>query len=206
VPRDKTESHEKIKKAALNEFMKYGFENASMRRIAASCGMSASGLYKHFRSKEDMFSELVRPAYEGLVKEVYDNISYDMDSLENSKELTKDIWDDNEETVMVIKYIYKHYDAFKLIVCKSQGTEYENWIRDIAVLEEESTLKYIRFLKKKYKIKVRNISRNELHLFVITNINAIFQTVVHDFTQKEALRYARHLDAFYVAGWKSLFF
>ena len=46
MPRDKTENHEKILAAAYDEFLEYGFNDASMRRIADACEMSASGLYK----------------------------------------------------------------------------------------------------------------------------------------------------------------
>ena len=51
MPRDKTENHEKIIESAFAEFLEYGFKDVSMRRIAEACGMSASGLYKHFPSK-----------------------------------------------------------------------------------------------------------------------------------------------------------
>jgi len=61
MPRDKTESRERIVAAAKEEFLNCGFENASMRRIAAGAGMTVSGLYKHFPSKEDMFAHLVQP-------------------------------------------------------------------------------------------------------------------------------------------------
>ena len=47
--------------------MEYGFKDASMRRIANAVGMSAAGLYKHFVSKEEMFSALVEPSYQGLL-------------------------------------------------------------------------------------------------------------------------------------------
>ncbi|MBO5986741.1 MAG: TetR family transcriptional regulator [Lachnospiraceae bacterium] len=47
MPRDKTENHEKIVAAAYEEFLKYGFTEASMRRIADACNMSASGSYKN---------------------------------------------------------------------------------------------------------------------------------------------------------------
>ena len=67
MPRDKTENHEKIVAAAFREFMDHGFQEASMRRIASACGMSASGLYKHFPSKEAMFAALVEPAIDGLM-------------------------------------------------------------------------------------------------------------------------------------------
>ena len=41
MARDKSAHHEKIIAAAREEFMTYGFTDASMRRIAAAAGMSA---------------------------------------------------------------------------------------------------------------------------------------------------------------------
>ena len=52
MPGKKSINHEKIVEAAKKEFGRYGFKEASMRNIAAEAGMSASGLYKHFPSKE----------------------------------------------------------------------------------------------------------------------------------------------------------
>ena len=47
MARDKSAHHEKIIAAAREEFMTYGFTDASMRRIAAAADMSVAGLYKH---------------------------------------------------------------------------------------------------------------------------------------------------------------
>ena len=44
--RDKELHHSSIIEAATAEFLEYGFKDASMRRIAAAAGMSASGLYQ----------------------------------------------------------------------------------------------------------------------------------------------------------------
>lgn len=44
MPKDKTENHEKIMAAARAEFLKRGYIDASMRRIAADAGMSVAGL------------------------------------------------------------------------------------------------------------------------------------------------------------------
>ncbi len=201
MPRDKTENHEKILAAAYDEFLEYGFNDASMRRIAAACGMSASGLYKHFPSKEEMFSALVEPAYAGLKEQYFEVMDQELDSVDES--FIDNLWEDNADTVWIIKYIYKHFNAFKLLVCRSQGTRYEDYVHELAVMEENSTQKYINKMKK-FGINLKMIPKKEYHLFVTSNINAIFETVVHDFTEKEALSYARHLDKFSVAGWKKL--
>ena len=42
MPKDKTDTHEKIIRAAREEFMEKGFEQASMRSIAGRVGMSAA--------------------------------------------------------------------------------------------------------------------------------------------------------------------
>ena len=69
MPRKKSINHEKIVEAAKKEFGRYGFKEASMRNIAAEAGMSASGLYKHFPSKEEMFANLVEPVKEEFERE-----------------------------------------------------------------------------------------------------------------------------------------
>ena len=73
MPRDKTNAHQRIIKAATAEFLEHGFENASMRRIAENSGITAGALYKHFVNKEDMFSALVEPTITELM-ELFDKM------------------------------------------------------------------------------------------------------------------------------------
>ena len=181
MARDKTENHEKILAAAYDEFMKYGFADASMRRISTACGMSVSGLYKHFPSKEEMFAALVEPAYEGLKK------VYGADS-----------------DIEIMNYIYDNYKAFRLLVCRSRGTRLENYVNELAKLEEENTFSYMGKLST-IGAKVTVISDKELHIMVTTCINAIFLAVENDLSREEAVGYARHLDEFSKAGWERLF-
>ncbi|WP_413815488.1 TetR/AcrR family transcriptional regulator, partial [Christensenella hongkongensis] len=49
MPKDKTETYHKIIRAAKAEFLEKGFEQASMRNVASAIGMSAAGLYRHFK-------------------------------------------------------------------------------------------------------------------------------------------------------------
>jgi hypothetical protein len=149
-----------------------------------------------------MFAALVEPAYEGLKKTFFQIADQDIGIMENS--FHEEAWDENEETVWTIQYIYEHYQAFKLLICKSQGTRFENFTHELVLLEEESTIKYMRKLKK-LGIRINRVPKKELLLFVTTSINAIFLTVEHDFSKKDALLYAKHLDAYNTAGWKKIF-
>lgn len=202
MPRDKTENHGKIVDAAFEEFTKYGFEDASMRRIAAACGMSASGLYKHFPSKEDMFSSLVEPAIDGLM-ELYHEIEdeYFGDLAHSGK---ADVSNSKGELVRAMEYIYDHLDEFELIICKSKGSVYENFKHDVAALEEKVTLRYMEEIRKN-GIAVKEIDRREFHLLVTSCIEALFQTVTHGFTRAEAVHFAGTVENFYGPAWKAFF-
>ena len=201
MPIDKTANHEKIIAAARKEFLTYGFTDASMRRIAAAAGMSASGLYKHFASKEEMFSALVEPAYQGLLA-LFRQEAGDQEQLIGTGDLS--VWETSNDARLAVSCIYDHLDAFRLIICKSQGTKYESFLHDLAVLEEKMTLSFMEMLKKQ-GVKLNEFSEKELHLLTTTNVNAIFQTVEHDLTREEAIHYADTLDRFFAKAWKEFF-
>ncbi len=199
--RNKELHHEKIINAAMAEFLKYGFKDASMRRIASASGMSVSGLYKHFASKEEMFSALVEPAYQGLLS-LFRQETNEQKQFVGNGDLRK--WETGKDARLAVTFIFEHLDAFRLIICKSQGTKYESFLHDLAILEEQATLSFMELLKEQ-GVKINDFSPNELHLLTTTNVNAVFQTVEHDFTREEALHYADTLDRFFSNAWRDYF-
>ena len=201
MPIDKTANHEKIIAAARKEFLTCGFTDASMRHIAEEAGMSASGLYKHFASKEEMFSALVEPACQGLMALFRQEEKEQRESI-GAGDLSR--WDTGQDAKLAVAFIYDHLDAFRLIICKSQGTKYESFLHDLAVLEEETTLSFMELLKSR-GVKLRDFRMKELHLLTTTNVGAVFQTVEHDLTREEAQHYADTLDRFFSKAWKEFF-
>lgn len=201
MPKKKTVSHEKIVAAAKKEFERCGFKEASMRNIAAEAGMSASGLYKHFPSKEEMFASLVEP-----VKSEFERQYRERERRECAEFGSGNAAILAEQTGgnrWAMEFIYDHPDEFRLLVIKSEGTVYENYIHDIARLEETSTLAFISELRKRGENPV-DLPRNEVHLLVTSQVNAVFEAVKHGFTREEALHYADTLDCFFMPGWLSV--
>lgn len=201
MPKDKNEMHNKIVSAAMDEFLQYGFEKSSMRRIASSAGLTAAGIYNHFDSKEEMFSALVEPVVNEFM-EMYRSAENDVYSnLENENPKEFHFYTGN--TKFIMEYIYDHLNEFKLLVCKSQGTRYENFVHDIAELEEKSTLGYFDKLREN-GINVVKLPEREFHLFVTTNVNAMAEAVAHNFTRDEAMHYAENLDKFFTSAWSGV--
>lgn len=203
MERDKIGSRDRILAAATKEFLEYGFKDASLRRIASSVGMTVSALYKHFSNKEDIFSAIVEPTYREFLELYAREETAQFANIE--KYGAEKIFDSSKDSEFVVNYVYDNIDAFKLIVCKSAGTRYENFVHEIASREEETTLRYIKLARKHSNgIKTR-INKRELHLLVSVNAEAVFETIRHDFSRKDAIHYARTLDEFFTAAWKKYF-
>lgn len=200
MPRNKAESHERIVAAAKDEFLTYGFENASMRRIAANAGIAASGLYKHFPNKEEMFAHLVQPMLDEFFVLYRQKEQEEHDAIEQVGAAAAFL---NEDALYTMEFIYDHLDAFRLLVCCSQGTRYENYAHKLAELEEESSLKYIEALRR-HGEHVPAFERKEFHLLVSANVEAVLQPIRHGFTRKEAMHYAATINTFFSKGWKWL--
>lgn len=54
------ETREKLLISAQNEFLKYGYEKASLRTICKNVGLTTGALYFFFNNKEDLFKSLVK--------------------------------------------------------------------------------------------------------------------------------------------------
>lgn len=200
MPRNKAQSHERIIEAAKAEFLRCGFENASMRRIAANAGITVSGLYKHFPSKEAMFAALVQPMLEDFFVLYRQKEKEEHDAIEQVGAAAAFL---NDDALYTMQYIYDHLDEFKLLVCCSQGTEYENYAHKFAEMEEESSLKYIEALRR-HGDHVPAFDRREFHLLVSANVEAVLQPLRHNFTRAEAMHYAETINTFFAKGWKWL--
>ena len=205
MARDKTQSHIRIVDAARKEFMEYGYNDASLRRIAANAGIQVSGLYKHFANKEEMFASLVTPAIEGfyalyhrIEKDYFDGVGQ-ADTDDGHYD-----WVSQNEAVRAMAYIYENLDSFRLLILKSQGTKFEDFIHEVAKLEEDVTLRYMDELRKK-GYGVKEIDRMEFHLLTTSYIESFFQPLTHGLDREKALHYAATLEEFYKPAWKAWF-
>jgi AcrR family transcriptional regulator len=72
TPANAGSAGERVRAAATRLFAERGFAKTSMRELASAAGMSLSGLYHHFPSKDELLFELQRDAYERLMRPLGD--------------------------------------------------------------------------------------------------------------------------------------
>ncbi len=199
MPRDKTANHIKIMAAARDEFLEVGFEKASMRSIGERCGMTAAGIYRHCRDKEDLFDQLVTPAVEKIEVWINAHVAEYEAALKNNECIT---WKGSASDMMR-EIVYPNIEDYHLLLTKSQGTKYENFLHDMTERHQKMFQNYIKTLKK-HGIKVWDVDPKELHLLFSAFTTAMFEPVIHNYSRKDAIRCLYTIEAFFLPGWKKL--
>ena len=199
MPRDKTVNNIKIMAAAKEEFLMKGYEKASMRGIADRCGLTAAGIYRHCRDKEDLFCQLVSPAEEKMREWAKEHILKYEKSVRKSKKFT---WQDSYIDMMR-ELVYPNMEDYHLLVAKSKGSKYENFLHDIT---EESQNKFLSYLEELRAdgIETLKIPPKHLHLLLTAYITALFEPVVHNYSYEEATESLANIEDFFLPGWKRL--
>ena len=200
MPKDKTASHARVLAAAREEFMTYGFEKASMRRVGERCGLTAAGLYRHCRDKADLFDLLVAPAIGQLNAWMEDHLARYLTAVREDGTLQwRDSWID-----MMREVVYPRVDDYHLLLTCSSGTKYESFLHDLTQTAQEQTLLYLPILRQK-GLAIRDISPRELHLLYSAYVTALFEPVIHRYSLDESMRCLETIEAFFLPGWKALF-
>ena len=200
MPKDKTASHVRVMAAARDEFMEFGFEKASMRRVGERCGLTAAGLYRHCRDKADLFDLLAAPAVGQLNAWMEDHLARYLAAVREDGDLQwQDSWID-----MMREVVYPHAEDYHLLLTCASGTKYESFLHDLTQTAQERTLQYLPVLREK-GLAIRAISPTEMHLLFSAYVTALFEPVIHRYTLEESMRCLETVEAFFLPGWKALF-
>lgn len=197
-----TETQKKILDIGKKEFLAKGFKDASLRGIVKEAGFTQGAFYGYYPDKAALFDALVSEAADGLMEQFkaaqqahYDLIPEDRPA--QSRDLSTNYLN------QFIGYIYDNFDAFKLIVCCSDGTRYATYIHELVEIEVTQTEKYYQQLRQLGKLE-GTVSRDLHHMITSAYFTAVFETVAHDMTREQAVGYVNELATFFNCGWDGL--
>ena len=201
MPKDKTESHDLIIKVAKQEFLEKGFMNVSMREIGKKVGLTQAALYRHFKSKEDMFNSLVEPFINQLLNyaKIHEKNAYE--SYDKTK--NTDVMVSDNVVIMMKHFLKNNRDELKLIISCSHGTKYENFIHDLVKDETKQTLKAFDYIRSNGG-NIREISEEELHVLLSAYMSAVMEPIVHDWPYEKAVKCLDLIEEFFIPAWKNL--
>ena len=197
-----SKTQEKILEIGKKEFLDKGFKEASLNEIVEKAGFTKGAFYGYYPTKESLFDSLVFEVINEF-NEKFKKAKDDHFNLILQNKASRTINLSTDYLKYFVNYVYDHFDVFKLILCCSNGTKYNNYIHDLVVQDIIWTEEFFKILKAKKKIR-GNISKELHHMIISAYFTAAFETVVHDMKREEAIKYIEELATFFNAGWKSL--
>ncbi len=184
---------DKILLSAKQEFLKKGFEKASMRVIAKISGVTTGALYTRFASKDELFTTIVKPFAEEFIK---------IDT--EWKISTSELWERKFNAGnALIEHIYADKDTFKLLFCCAVGSSQENFIDRIIKIEMDDTLAFIEKLSDKHKNNIK-VSNEAMYILVAAHCRSLFEISNHDITLDEAKKQVANIMEFFMCGWSKI--
>ena len=199
---------EKLLTYAMQEFLANGYTGASLRTIAANAGTTPRSVYTRYKDKEGLFAALVSENAETLrsMFSWYMN-DYEVRPVEEQKQLFHDEAFEQEYQDYIdhiLDYIYENRNAFKLLICKSEGTRFAEFVDEIVEIDEQHTLRYIEHTRNDVLTSGRATSQL-IHLLCSSYVHGFFECIRHDMEKDEAKNFISQLRTFFACGWDQLF-
>ena len=198
-----TKTLDKIRQAAMTEFLEKGFQTASLRNIVKNAGVTTGAFYGYYSSKEELFDALVSQQYEHIM-ELYMNEQNRFKQLDahTQQETMGEVSGSCMEEML--DYMYENEDEFRLILTCSKGTRYENMVHEMSEIEVQATHDFIHALETN-GIAIKHVDPMLEHMLVSGMFSAFFELLLHRSQIQEAKLYLKQLRSFYTAGWQKLF-
>lgn len=122
-----SDARERLLEAGKYEFLEYGFQSASLRRICSRVGMTTGALYSCFRNKEDLFASIVGDTMEELLYLMRKSCESECSDSSLSA----------ENDVDMMRFLWPRRDIVMLLLEKAEGTRFADARTRIETLNTE---------------------------------------------------------------------
>lgn len=192
-------TRQRILECAEREFLEQGYQKANLRKIAENAKATTGALYAHFKNKTELFDALVKGPADELFQGLAASHQQSNSMLENSSEWNQPLQLSVDSTDWMLDYIYEHYNAFKLIVCCSEGTPYAAYLDRLVEVEEQAVRKTLALVNPSC-----SVDDFFIHVMCMTGYQEMFEVVAHDLPKEQALSYVEKTRQFRFAGWAAV--
>ncbi len=194
---------ERILAAAKQEFLENGYNDASLRTIAAAADTSTNSIYVRFGDKEGLFSAIVEPALNEMLERFVkiQETFHQMDAAEQTKRMPEYA---DGGTADLVAYMYDHIDEFRLLLDSSYGTRFHRFVDALVRIEVEYTYKYMEAAG--YPRKCGDaMTEKLLHIVTTSRFESIFEVIRHGMSREEAMEYIALLSRYHRSGFIAVF-
>ena len=198
MPGKGDETRERIHRAALAEFLRRGYRDASLRAIVKEAGVTTGSFYWYYRTKEALFGALVGPHYDHLLR-MYQEKTDDL--WEMPKEVRKEHMGDTGRECMsqMLEYMSAHKTEFQILLQGADGTPYANMLHELTEREIETNRRFARSVAS-LGVGQETMQPELEHIVTSGMFQGLFELIIHDVPIETARDCVKELHDFYTAG------
>jgi AcrR family transcriptional regulator len=193
----KEEVRTAILEAAAAEFRKYGYAEASMRRIAREAGMTTGNIYRYFRNKEELFDAIVGPIYSQYSTYAQEYLQTADVHMTQDEQVAGEFLDRVEE--VLVGLLKASGPGLQLLICRSEGSKYESIKQELHAFSSTLLLKLFTAAKPA-GAALTDYEQAEISMISATLIEGIVLIIRDNTDQKQLGLLVDRLIAVYCSG------
>lgn len=189
---------DKIIEAATTEFLEFGFQGASLRRIAQRANLSTGALYTRYESKDALFCS--------IVKDILSEISHEFEPLQkgymdaqksNSVEAILEAIRQEERVYQ--KILLKYYDQCVLFFCQSDGSSLQAKLEEFMAYKAKETVAFLENISKK------EVNADGVEILLLQQFYGYRAILQKRLSKEQTTACLKMVENFQEAGWKEFF-
>ena len=193
---------DKLLECAMAEFMEMGYQEASLRVIAAKAETTTGSIYTRFKDKEGLFHALVDSTIDQLM----------LWMREGNEAFAERPAGEQRETVFsyrpemweqLVDFIYAHWEVFRLLARCTDISCYEDMLNRMIDIEVAYTRRFLEATGND-ALESGRLTPMLLHMLSNAYYSGLLEIVRHDMSKADAMSYVRQLRSFFTRGWADL--
>ncbi|MCR5309278.1 MAG: TetR/AcrR family transcriptional regulator [Bacilli bacterium] len=189
---------EAIIKVAEKQFILNGYEDTTLRKIAAKCNITATAIYRHYKDKEEIFQSVIRPFLDKVKSEASKIENDDYELLNRGS--VEEMWKSEEDNNYYFELLFKEHRDIALLVIK----ERREWLKNLFVdIEYSCTNRYLKKMKE-LGYKINEVDECSFKTILESYLDAYFHILEMKLSDEEAFNICKTISNFYRAGFRNL--
>ncbi|WP_338555722.1 TetR/AcrR family transcriptional regulator [Paenibacillus sp. KS-LC4] len=187
---------------AKAEFMEMGYAGANMRTIAQKAGMTTGAIYRYFHDKNALFAALVGPTADEIMQHFEKLARFQLKMLEQNNKI-EELAESSDGLLQVVDFIFSRFEVFDLLINRSAGSAWENYMDSLIEHDLASTQAYLEKMVQMNLLAQTPLPRH-LAILVKQSYKQVLEIVASQMSREEALEYMQLLIPFLYAGWSTI--
>lgn len=198
----KKEIREKIKKAGLELFATNGYSNTSLEMIAKRSNISTANIYKYFKNKLELLSELITPVYDELKKLVENVYNFYADPQNKEIDINKRFY---YTTELLLKIALKNKLEVLILINGCKNTPFENLKYEFIDILKQNLLLYINDIKNKSNYELKEYDKIIIDISYKNILYGVYDILKNFDKEEDIINAIKNLYKKHFFGIKGLF-